>query len=102
MAGALPVIRKGFTRKAAGTKYGRYQGVTCHFFRHVQKSGKGKASHCRAFSRMGTKAAVRNFKKFFYMPMAWSAKRKRSSPRLPMPAGNGITQPGRKALCRIS
>jgi hypothetical protein len=28
MAGALLVIRKGLNRKAAGTKYGRYQGVT--------------------------------------------------------------------------
>ena len=59
MAGALLVIRKGFNRKTAGTKYGRYQGVTCHFFRHVQKRELAKFHFAAGVFKMGIGAAVK-------------------------------------------
>ncbi|MDR2718619.1 MAG: hypothetical protein LBB89_11230 [Treponema sp.] len=80
MAGALPVIRKGFTRKAAGTKYGRYQGAALHFFRRVLKRELAGFHFACGVFRMGIKAAVKDFLTRHHQPVAGSAERSAAVP----------------------
>jgi len=97
MAGALLVIGKGFTRKAAGTKYGRYQGAACHFFRHVQKKGIARASFCLRRFHYGNKGNSKGFLDSSLSASGGVCGAQRSSPSLPRNAGSGNGQPGRKA-----